>query len=372
MNFGFNHGFASSSFDPTAYRIKSITETVEGSCEYSAGSTCVATSTIVATTVNPAGAETFTWSIIKGTITSGQGTKTVTVESDADIDVSIYLTCEASDTVDTISRSLSFVQEHTIIPLPIITLSPVDKTVGSSDEPILFESDGSGYDTIKWTYWNGSVWADLGAGANGNKDYFLESTSGIGNRVRVEYTSGGGTVVSDEAIITADSSPREFYTLGGDVILDRIDIYTMYAEAGDTCTFKFIANTVTSTRTVRLLGDASGSSHLHHTDAYTVVRGTLKLDGVDAPTGTLVPTDGLEHTLEYTPTQDVNFRYIGGNPTHGGTADYIIYDIKFATATNGYRFYPIDDGWASHPTLRETLSGSDGHLISGVETSWSF
>jgi len=44
------------------YRIKSIVETVEGSCTFTSGDTCVATSTVLASTVNAAGAESFTWS----------------------------------------------------------------------------------------------------------------------------------------------------------------------------------------------------------------------------------------------------------------------------------------------------------------------
>ena len=112
MNFGFNHGFASSSFDPDSYRIVTVTETVEGYCEYSAGGTCVATSTLVVATVNAGGAETFTWSVDAGVIVSGQGTSSVVVETDADADVAIVVTCEASDTVAVVSKGKTITQTH--------------------------------------------------------------------------------------------------------------------------------------------------------------------------------------------------------------------------------------------------------------------
>ena len=59
LNFGLVGG---KGFDPNAYRITKIEETIQGSCEFTAGDTCIATSTLVATTVNPVGGESFTWS----------------------------------------------------------------------------------------------------------------------------------------------------------------------------------------------------------------------------------------------------------------------------------------------------------------------
>ena len=112
MRYGFNWGFASGGFDPDAYRIVAVTETVEGYCEYSAGGTCVATSTLVAATVNAGGAETFTWAVDNGVIVSGQGTNTVVVETDADVDVNITVSCEASDTVTVASKNKLITQTH--------------------------------------------------------------------------------------------------------------------------------------------------------------------------------------------------------------------------------------------------------------------
>jgi len=181
---------------------------------------------------------------------------------------------------------------------PAITLSPVDKVVVTEGDPVLLRSDGSNYDTILWTYFDGANWVDIG-GTNGFKDYQLPVTTGLmGIQMRAEYTNAVGTTVSGVAEITAQVAPREYYNLGGDADLCRIDIPNLPFSTGDKITFKFIAPTSTPTQTTRLLGSASGSSQLHHVDIYTVTRGTMKMDGVDVPTGSLVPTDGLIHEIE--------------------------------------------------------------------------
>ena len=253
---------------------------------------------------------------------------------------------------------------------PAITLSPTDKVVVTEGDPVLLRSDGSNYDTILWTYFDGANWVDIG-GTNGFKDYQLPSTAGLmGIQMRAEYTNAVGTTVSGVATITAQVEPREYYNLGGDADLCRIDIPNLPFSTGDKITFKFIAPTVTPTQTTRLLGSSSGSSQLHHVDIYTVTRGTMKMDGVDVPTGSLVPTDGLIHEIEFTSNVDGDsIRYIGGNPIHGGSAEYQIFDILAETA-NDWRYYPIADGWANNPTLVETLIGANATLVNGLESNW--
>jgi len=192
----------------------------------------------------------------------------------------------------------------------------------------------------------------------------------MGIQMRAEYTNAVGTTVSGVAEITAQVEPREYYNLGGNTDLGRIDIPNLPFSTGDKITFKFLAKTVVTTEVTRLLGSSSGSSQLHHTDIYTVTRGTMKLDGVDVPTGTTVPTDGLIHEIEFTSNVDGDsIRYIGGNPTHGGSADYPIYDILADTA-NDWRYYPIADGWDNNPTLVETLIGANATLVNGLESNW--
>ncbi|RLC28697.1 MAG: hypothetical protein DRH37_09060 [Deltaproteobacteria bacterium] len=254
---------------------------------------------------------------------------------------------------------------------PIITLSPTDKVVVTEGDPVLLRSDGIDYDTILWTYFDGADWVDIG-GTNGFKDYQLPVTTGLmGIQMRAEYTNAVGTTVSGVAEITAQVEPREYYNLGGNTDLGRIDIPNLPFSTGDKITFKFLAKTVVTTEVTRLLGSSSGSSQLHHTDIYTVTRGTMKLDGVDVPTGTTVPIDGLEHTIEFTSSVDGDsIRYIGGNPTHGGSADYPIYDILAETA-NDWRYYPIADGWDNNPTLVETLIGANATLVNGLESNWN-
>ena len=113
FGFGFRFGFSGEAgFDPSEYRIVDISEVV-GSCEYATGGTCVATTTLIANTDGAAGAETFTWTVDAGTITSGQGTSIITVETDADADVTIYVTCEASDTVSTADKNKTIQQVRT-------------------------------------------------------------------------------------------------------------------------------------------------------------------------------------------------------------------------------------------------------------------
>ena len=253
---------------------------------------------------------------------------------------------------------------------PKIILHPTDKVVVTEGDPVLLHSDGIDYDTILWTYWDGANWTDIG-GANGFPDYQLPSTMGLMDiQMRAEYTNTIGTTVTAVATITAQVEPREWYNLGGDADLCRIDIPNLPFSTGDKITFKFIAPTSTPTQTTRLLGSASGSSQLHHVDVYTVTRGTMKMDGVDVPTGSLVPTDGLIHEIEFTSTVDGDsIRYIGGNPTHGGSAEYQIFDI-LADTSNDWRYYPIADGWGNNPVLVETLIGANATLVNGLESNW--
>jgi len=112
LNFGLSLGKASS-FDPDAYRITKIEETINGSCTFTSGNTCTAKSTLVASTVNAAGAETFTWTLSTGEISSGQGTNTIVASTTADVDVSLIATCEATDTISTYEKSKSITQQHT-------------------------------------------------------------------------------------------------------------------------------------------------------------------------------------------------------------------------------------------------------------------
>ncbi len=113
LNFGLSLGKASS-FDPDAYRITKIEETINGSCTFTSGDTCTAKSTLVASTVNAAGAETFTWTLSTGEISSGQGTNTIVASTTADVDVSLIATCEATDTISTYEKSKSITQAHTL------------------------------------------------------------------------------------------------------------------------------------------------------------------------------------------------------------------------------------------------------------------
>lgn len=77
--------------DPVA--IVSLTENVSGSCEYFTGNTCVAASeyTVVATDY-----DTLLWEVTNGVIQDGQGTDTIIVSSDSDIDVELTVKCTAS------------------------------------------------------------------------------------------------------------------------------------------------------------------------------------------------------------------------------------------------------------------------------------
>ena len=48
-------------------------------------------------------------------ITAGQGTDTVTIASTNDADTTIVVNCEANDTATTSKRSLTIVNEHTLV-----------------------------------------------------------------------------------------------------------------------------------------------------------------------------------------------------------------------------------------------------------------
>jgi len=254
---------------------------------------------------------------------------------------------------------------------PQITLHPLDVPVNAEGEPVMMRSDGVNYDSILWEYFDGSAWGDIG-GDSTSKDYYFPSSTGLtGVPFRVTYTNANGTTISDSAFIRV-AAVRQFYTFGGDATLDGIEVPTIAIDSPDTIEFSFIAPTETVTQVTRLLGNAAASSMLYYDSAITVKRGTILLDGVAFATGGLMPTDGLKHTILFTSnvTGD-NLRFVGGNTTTGGSPAIPLFDIKVVSAAGGNRFYPIDDGWAANPVLRETLGGIDATMRNGVESHWA-
>ena len=91
--------------------VLNIVEAVPGSCEYNTGSTCTATSSY---TVKFEGHYTsIVWECIGGTIISGQGTESVQISTDSNVDTSFDLRITMSNTVDTSIMTRTFVHTRT-------------------------------------------------------------------------------------------------------------------------------------------------------------------------------------------------------------------------------------------------------------------
>jgi hypothetical protein len=162
---------------------------------------------------------------------------------------------------------------------------------------------------------------------------------------------------------------RKFYNLDG--IDDYIEVPTINLVIGDT--FEVKVNGVERYTDYRaLFNSASGEpngirSRLGNTEGGSLTLSlrecTLVIDGNPA-LNRVIPDDQLEHTLVFTATGNTSIRYIGS--AAGGTShrcNFMIYDFK---VNDGSVYnYPINDGWASNPLIKNTADTSAPELWQG-------
>ena len=202
--------------------ITSIVESSAGSCEYTAGSTCPASSTHTAIITDPIGTVTYLWSVTGATITSGQGSDTVTVITDnTDANTSFTLTLEVSDditsvtTIETFShtRVVEIIQEGEM-PLPTIPSNVLDYGLlgnGTTDDTAALNTLATNTSVTNWYFPSGST-------------FLLQS---VHVPAHVEALYGGATIISKA--YTPSDSPIGAFLLNRDnpqansLIIDGLD-----------------------------------------------------------------------------------------------------------------------------------------------------
>lgn len=93
---------------------------------------------------------------------------------------------------------------------------------------------------------------------------------------------------------------------------------------------------------------------------------TLKINGVAAVNG--VTTHIGDGIFEFTANQNLIIETIATRFTFAAFISALIYNFKVG---NGSIYnYPMDDGWANNPTMRNTGSGADGTFVNMTEASW--
>ena len=166
---------------------------------------------------------------------------------------------------------------------------------------------------------------------------------------------------------------RQYYTFDG--IDDYITIPSANLVAGDTVSLKFVAPSVWMGGFTYILtnsGGFSSSLRVNSSGNFNIGGYTGTIDGAAIVSGvTVAPTDALEHLLVLTKTTDEDLTLIGARFDFTDLANFPIYNLRITSPTTEVnRFYPIDDGWANNPVIRDTINGQNGTLINGQESGW--
>lgn len=151
-----------------------------------------------------------------------------------------------------------------------------------------------------------------------------------------------------------------------DDIDDFVSIQSYNVSVDEAITVKFIAPTaILGSSGFIIDGDTSSTNRgfITFKSDGTIGRasqlGRLYLDGIMVVNNTTpYPLDGLPHVLEVRgATGSCQIATIGAEYRRDRSfANLVIYDVDLG----GNRFYPIDDGWANNPTIRDTVAGKDG------------
>lgn len=144
--------------------------------------------------------------------------------------------------------------------------------------------------------------------------------------------------------------------------------------SGDLIHVSFIAST-SARQGDSLLGRDSGLRLLWVTDSVRAVSlsgavSSATLDGNAIINGvTPWPDDNLEHVISISMGSSVNLNAVGASGGGSGNfASLTIYNLKINDGSV-YNF-PMDDGWANNPTMRNTGSGANGAFVNMTEAAW--
>lgn len=100
------------------FHIRSMSQLSAGSCDYLSGGDCTAQSSYKATTANNVGVVSYVWVVVGATLTSGQGTDTITVDTTGSSDITFNVQCTVDDTVTNDSKNRDFTHSRDELTVP--------------------------------------------------------------------------------------------------------------------------------------------------------------------------------------------------------------------------------------------------------------
>lgn len=160
---------------------------------------------------------------------------------------------------------------------------------------------------------------------------------------------------------------------------DGIDDYSRFLVpiplfAGDVVEFDFIANTQQAYKNSYFLDGSSSSNRLYlydnfheNTLSYNAAVSTITMDGSGA---VITPLDGESHHVVLTLRAEAELGFLGARYTMTEFANKVIKNLRITRAnpTDQYPdlFWPMDDGWANNPVMRQTIPHN--HKTDGTES----
>ena len=219
------------------------------------------------------------------------------------------------------------------------------------------------------------------ATAPANKTYFKVkqvTDLSVKNYISVKETSGQNKDYTEVLLVDYDEpkdylrvnyvvGSRQYYNFDG--VDDYIEIPTVNLVAGDTVTFRFTGNDGLLSGNHTPIDTVSRSRVRILSGVWNIGGGTATINGEPLTTNMIPPTSG-EHEVVFTLTGATTFSEFGKQTGSGNHFGGVLYDLG-VTAVSGSRFYPIDDGWADNPAIRDTVGGQDGTAINFNEENWT-
>ncbi len=160
---------------------------------------------------------------------------------------------------------------------------------------------------------------------------------------------------------------REYYRFPASQ--DYVTIPSITLVAGDTVEFNFTAHPTAGNR---MWVDFNPFVYYQGAGNYRTANGaTLEIDGVVTPNATAAHTSG-DHTCKIT----IGSTPVVVNRLGTGYGSYTSWDISAPmwdvriTSAAGNRFYPINDGWATNPVIKDSIGVNDGTATSFIEAGW--
>jgi hypothetical protein len=146
-----------------------IVKNTAGTCMYPQSGTCAATSTYTANPVGGSGTKTYAWSTTAGTITAGQGTANVSIQTTSAVDNNFTVSVVITDANGSVTPTLADTHTRTEALAANITKStsgsctyPAAGTCSANSTYNVFVSGGTGTKTYTWATTAGAITAGQG------------------------------------------------------------------------------------------------------------------------------------------------------------------------------------------------------------------